>query len=78
MVRESKRQNFSVEFKAKLALEAIRGTKTVNEIGREFGVYCRHHAAGNGSCRINSEKVAIRKPTKWKHWALFDTHQAYC
>ena len=26
------------EFKAKVALEAIRGIKTVNEIGQEFGV----------------------------------------
>ena len=30
---------FSGEFKAKVALEAIRGIKTVNEIGQEFGVH---------------------------------------
>ena len=36
---ESKRKMFSGEFKAKVALEAIRGLKTVNEIGREFGVH---------------------------------------
>jgi transposase-like protein len=35
---ETKRKNFSGEFKAKVALEAIRGIKTVNEIGQEFGV----------------------------------------
>jgi transposase-like protein len=27
------------EFKAKVGLEALRGVKTINEIGREFGVH---------------------------------------
>ncbi len=36
---ETKRKNFSGEFKAKVALEAIHGIKTVNEIGQEFGVH---------------------------------------
>ena len=36
---ETKRKNFSGEFKAKVALEAMRGIKTVNEIGQEFGVH---------------------------------------
>lgn len=36
---ESKRKNFSGEFKAKVALEAIREIKTVNQIGQEFGVH---------------------------------------
>ncbi len=36
---ETKRKNFTGEFKAKVALEAIRGIKTVNEIGQEFGVH---------------------------------------
>jgi transposase-like protein len=36
---ETKRKNFTREFKAKVALEAIRGIKTVNEIGQEFGVH---------------------------------------
>ena len=36
---ESRRKNFTGEFKAKVALEAIRGVKTVNEIGQEFGVH---------------------------------------
>ena len=36
---ETKRKNFSGEFKAKVALEAIRGIKTVNEVGQEFGVH---------------------------------------
>ena len=36
---ESKRKHFSGKFKAKVAVEAIRGVKTVNEIGQEFGVH---------------------------------------
>ncbi|WP_347990063.1 transposase [Methylomonas sp. AM2-LC] len=36
---ETKRKNFTGDFKAKVALEAIRGVKTVNEIGQEFGVH---------------------------------------
>jgi transposase-like protein len=36
---ETKRKNFSGDFKAKVALEAISGIKTVNEIGQEFGVH---------------------------------------
>jgi transposase-like protein len=38
-VSEKKRKVFSGEFKAKVALEAIRGVKTVNEIAQEFGVH---------------------------------------
>ena len=39
VVSETNRKHFSGEFKAKVALEAIRGVKTVNEIGQEFGVH---------------------------------------
>ena len=34
---ETKRKIFSGEFKAKVALEAIRGIRTVNELGQDFG-----------------------------------------
>lgn len=36
---EKKRKMFSSQFKAKVALEAIRGVKTVNELAQEFGVH---------------------------------------
>jgi transposase len=36
---EKKRKVFSSQQKAKVALEAIRGTKTVNEIAQQFGVH---------------------------------------
>ena len=39
IVSEKKRKIFSGEFKAKVALETIRGLKTVNEIAQNFGVH---------------------------------------
>jgi transposase-like protein len=36
---EKNRKTFNGQFKAKVALEAIRGTKTVNDIAQEFGVH---------------------------------------
>ena len=39
IVSEKKRKIFSGEFKAKIALEAIRSLKTVNEIAQNFGVH---------------------------------------
>jgi transposase-like protein len=39
VVSEKKRKIFSGEIKAKVALEAIRGLKTVNEIAQNFGVH---------------------------------------
>ena len=35
---ERKRKSFSADFKAKVALEAIHGVKTLNEIAQEHGV----------------------------------------
>jgi hypothetical protein len=34
-----KRKFHTPEFKAKVALEALRGVRTINEIGQEFGVH---------------------------------------
>jgi len=36
---EKNRKTFNVQFKAKVALEAIRGTMNVNKIAKEFGVH---------------------------------------
>ncbi len=33
------RKSHSAEFKAKVGLEALRGVKTINEIGKEYGVH---------------------------------------
>jgi transposase len=34
-----KRRQFSKEFKAKVAIEAIKGQRTANELAQEFGVH---------------------------------------
>ena len=39
MSERKKRQTFSPEFKAKGGLEAVKGIRTVNEIGQEYGVH---------------------------------------
>ena len=36
---EKKRKVHSAEFKAKVGLEAVKGLKTINEIGQEYGVH---------------------------------------
>ena len=39
MSEAKKRKFHTPEFKAKVGLEALRGVKTINEIGREYGVH---------------------------------------
>ncbi len=36
---ETKRKTYTASFKAKVGLEAIRGVKTANEIGQDYGVH---------------------------------------
>ena len=39
MSETNKRKFHTAEFKAKVGLEALRGAKTINEIGQEYGVH---------------------------------------
>ncbi|GHU03212.1 hypothetical protein FACS1894158_01080 [Betaproteobacteria bacterium] len=39
MSEAKKRNYYSPAFKAKVGLEAVRGVKTINEIGQEYGVH---------------------------------------
>lgn len=39
MSEAKKRQVHTPEFKAKVGLEAVRGVKTINEIGQEYSVH---------------------------------------
>jgi len=39
MSETNKRKVHTPEFKAKVGLEALRGQKTINEIGQEYGVH---------------------------------------
>ena len=39
MSESKKRKMHTAEFKAKVGLEALRGVKTINEIGQAYGVH---------------------------------------
>ena len=39
MTEKKKRKVHSPEYKAKVGLEALKGVKTINEIGQEYGVH---------------------------------------
>ena len=39
MSETKKRKVHTAEFKAKVGLEALRGVKTINQIGQEYGVH---------------------------------------
>jgi transposase-like protein len=41
------RRRFSTEFKAKVALEAIKGQRTANELAQEFGVHVNQIIKGS-------------------------------
>ena len=64
VVSELKRKNFTGEFKAKVALEAIRGVKTVNEIGQQWaGVSVRPSLAASAAAISSLHSVgASRRP----------------
>ena len=37
--KKKQRKSFTTEFKVRIALEAIKGQRTVNEIARQYGVH---------------------------------------
>ncbi len=39
MTSNKERKNYNSEFKAKVALEAVKGRLTINEISKQFGVH---------------------------------------
>ena len=39
MTSNKQRKNYDSEFKAKVALEAVKGRLTINELSKEFGVH---------------------------------------
>jgi len=62
-VSETKHKIFSGEFKAKVALEAIRGIKTVNEIAQDFGAHptqvglWKKELQDQASCLFDAKRV---------------------
>lgn len=69
---ESKRNVFTATQKLKVALEAVKGTKTINEIAQEHGVHPNQvsqwkkelleNAGGLFECKRGSKWLAHRVP----------------
>ena len=62
MSEAKKRKVHTHEFKAKVGLEALRGAKTINEIGQEYGVH---------PVQVGQLKKEIRDKVKSGVWTVF-------
>ncbi len=47
------RKNHTPEFKARVALEALKEQKTLNELASQYGVHPTRSVPGNVNCRAN-------------------------
>ena len=50
-------KKYSSDFKAKVALEAIKGQKTINEISSEYGVHSTQITQWKKQVLMNSEDI---------------------
>jgi transposase-like protein len=59
--KKRQRKSFTTEFKVKIALEAIKGQRTVNEIASQYGVHPNQVTQWKrqGKRIINSRTVGI-------------------
>jgi transposase-like protein len=58
------RQNFSPNFKAKVALEALKGLKTINQIASEHRVHVSQVNAWKKQLQDNADSLFERKGKK--------------
>lgn len=49
MMKRQQRKTYSAEFKVKIALEAIRGPRTINEIASHFSVHPNQVTSGRSN-----------------------------
>jgi len=59
-----KRKKYSKELKSKVALAAIKGNQTANEIASEFGI---HTSLGHWARIVES----LIKSQNWKNWCQY-------
>jgi transposase-like protein len=58
---EAKRRTYTAGFKAKVGLEAIRGVRTVNEIGQEHGGHPAHVGQWKREIQEQAETLFAKK-----------------
>jgi transposase-like protein len=52
-----KRKRHAAEFKSKVALEALKGTKTVNELSSQYGVHATQISQWKGQLQQGSREI---------------------
>jgi len=65
---EKQRKSFTAQFKAKVALEAIRGEKTLNEIGREFGIH--PNLVGQWKREVQEHAAGLWVIANFRNWLI--------
>jgi transposase-like protein len=59
-----RRKKYNAEFKAKIALEAIKGQRTINEIASEYGIHPNQIGVWKGEAQAGMTEVFLgRKKT---------------
>jgi transposase-like protein len=58
---EAKRKTYTAAFKAKVGLEAIRGVKTVNELGQQYGVHPAQVGQWKREIQEQAETLFVKK-----------------
>ena len=73
-----KRRRFSAEFKFKVALEAAKGTKTLNELSSEYGVHANQISAWKrellegGATLFSSKKARQQREQEMLQTELYE------
>ncbi|MCC7279554.1 MAG: hypothetical protein IT487_14740 [Chromatiaceae bacterium] len=62
---EAQRKTYTPAFKAKVGLEAIRGVKTVNEIGQDHGVHPAQVGQGQREIQEQAQTLSSGTPTSF-------------
>ena len=57
------RKNYSPQFKAKIALEAIKGEKTISQIASEFGIHPQQVSSWKKEFLQNMHKIFQKDKT---------------
>jgi len=57
------RKNYSPQFKAKVALEAIKGEKTISQIASEFGIHPQQISSWKKEFLQNMHKIFQKDKT---------------